>query len=133
MNRYSVYKDGSTIKLVESKDDGKTWVPYHLNAETAYPIADALNAWHSEDTGCAVAVGGLGGAGVTPNGDYVRRIPMQAQRQDSLVAQLETVHEAATRLGCYDAADWIWLQLGRDGSVAYGEPSPTHNGSSGAQ
>jgi hypothetical protein len=50
LNRYSVYKDGSTIKLVESKDDGKTWVPYHLNAETAYPIADALNAWHSEDT-----------------------------------------------------------------------------------
>ena len=75
----------------------------------------------------------LEGAGVTPNADYVRRIPMQAQRQDSLVAQLETVHEAATRLGCYDAADWIWLQLGHYGSVAYGEPSPTHNGSSGAQ
>jgi hypothetical protein len=49
VNRYSVYKDGSTVKLVESKDEGKTWSPYHLNADTAYPIADALNAWHSED------------------------------------------------------------------------------------
>lgn len=34
-------------------------------------------------------------------------IPRQPQRQDSLSDQLWTLHEAAVRLGCYDAADWL--------------------------
>ena len=38
-------------------------------------------------------------------------IPQQPQRQDSLEDQLRTVHEAAARLGCYEAADWIWKQM----------------------
>lgn len=33
------------------------------------------------------------------------------QRQDSLEAQLWTLHEMATRAGCYDAADWLKRQL----------------------
>ena len=42
-------------------------------------------------------------------------IKQQPQRQDSLREQLKTLHVAATRLGCYDAADWIWKQLHIDG------------------
>lgn len=41
-------------------------------------------------------------------------IKQQPQRQDSLVAQLETVVVAANRLGCYDAADWIRKQARMD-------------------
>jgi hypothetical protein len=29
------------------------------------------------------------------------------QRQDSLAAQLHSLHEMAVRAGCYDAADWL--------------------------
>jgi hypothetical protein len=43
--------------------------------------------------------------------DVVDAIPMQGQRQDSLTHQLATLRRAATRLGCYDAADWILAHL----------------------
>jgi hypothetical protein len=36
------------------------------------------------------------------------RIPRQTQRQDSLQDQLRDLHIIAARLGCYDAADWLW-------------------------
>ena len=39
------------------------------------------------------------------------KIEQQPQRQDSLREQLITVHDAATRLGCYDAADWLWKNM----------------------
>lgn len=32
----------------------------------------------------------------------------QDQRQDSLMAQLSDLHRVASRLGMYDAADWLW-------------------------
>lgn len=38
-------------------------------------------------------------------------IPQQPQRQDSLLDQLEELHIAATRLGMYDAADWLWKTM----------------------
>lgn len=36
---------------------------------------------------------------------------LQAQRQDSLDAQLRDVVHLANRAGCYDAADWITARL----------------------
>lgn len=36
------------------------------------------------------------------------KIRQLSQRQDSLREQMADVHVAATRLGCYDAADAIW-------------------------
>lgn len=36
------------------------------------------------------------------------QIPQQPQRQDSLRDQLRDLHMVATRLGMYDAADFIW-------------------------
>jgi len=35
-------------------------------------------------------------------------IQPQPPRQDSLEDQLRDVHIIAARVGCYDAADWIW-------------------------
>ena len=42
--------------------------------------------------------------------DPAYTIRQREQRQDSLTEQLKTVHIAAARLGCYDAADWLWRQ-----------------------
>jgi hypothetical protein len=39
------------------------------------------------------------------------RIPQQPQRQDSLEDQLKDLHAIAARIGCYDAADWLWKRL----------------------
>ena len=36
------------------------------------------------------------------------RIPQHGQRQDSLENQLRDLYALANRIGCYDAADWIW-------------------------
>ena len=38
-------------------------------------------------------------------------VPQQPQCQASLTDQLQIVHAAAARLGCYDAADLIWKRL----------------------
>lgn len=37
----------------------------------------------------------------------LRQIPQCRQRQDSLDDQLKDLHQAANRLGCYDAADYL--------------------------
>jgi hypothetical protein len=37
----------------------------------------------------------------------VRALPRQSQRQDSLNDQLEDLRLVASRLGMYDAADWL--------------------------
>lgn len=41
----------------------------------------------------------------------VLRIQQQAPRQDSLIDQLEDLYVLAARVGCYDAADWLWKQI----------------------
>lgn len=38
-------------------------------------------------------------------------VPIQPQRQDSTLEQLTDLHTVATRLGMYDAADWLWAAL----------------------
>lgn len=41
------------------------------------------------------------------NGQLLKQIPPQPQRQDSTNEQLVTMIMVANRLGCYDAADMI--------------------------
>jgi hypothetical protein len=43
----------------------------------------------------------------TPVADKLR-IPQQPQRRDPLPRQLRDLHIVAARLGCYEAANWIW-------------------------
>lgn len=46
----------------------------------------------------------------------VLMIQQRPQRQDSLEDQLRDLHIVAARIGCYDAADWLWRNgLGADG------------------
>ena len=40
-------------------------------------------------------------------------VPMQKQRQDSLVEQARDLHAIAVYLGMYDAADFLLAHLGR--------------------
>jgi uncharacterized protein (UPF0335 family) len=40
--------------------------------------------------------------------DQIEQVP---QRQDSLADQIRDVIVAASKLGCYDAADWVRAQL----------------------
>jgi len=43
--------------------------------------------------------------------EAIRSMPQLAQRQDSLTDQLRTLIDAANKLGCYDAADFISSRL----------------------
>lgn len=45
-----------------------------------------------------------------------RRVPVQ--RQDSLTDQLTDVWIIAAKLGCYDAADWLWKNADLEAHVA---------------
>lgn len=45
----------------------------------------------------------------TPEGFVPCNIDQQPQRQDDLRSQMATVLDAARRLGCYDAMDWLYL------------------------
>jgi hypothetical protein len=48
----------------------------------------------------------------------VLMIQQRPPRQDSLEDQLRDLHVLAARLGCYDAADWLWRNgLGADDAV----------------
>lgn len=54
--------------------------------------------------------------------DWLDQIPQLPQRQDSLADQLHDLHIVATRLGMYDAADWLarmtrWLPKKRRETV----------------
>lgn len=44
--------------------------------------------------------------------EFVGAIPPRDQRQDDLLTQLEDLVMVATRLGMYDAADWIKVYMG---------------------
>ena len=43
--------------------------------------------------------------------EAIKAMPQLAQRQDSLTDQLRTLIDAANKLGCYDAADFISSRL----------------------
>jgi hypothetical protein len=48
---------------------------------------------------------------------FFRHVKQQSPRQDSLDDQLRDLHRVAARLGCYDAADWLWKWRVREGRV----------------
>ena len=56
---------------------------------------------------CGVLFRAAPGSSCSCGGRRTPEIPQMPQRQDGLDEQLRTVIAAATRLGCYDAVDYL--------------------------